>query len=130
MTEERSNGATGRVVTDRMIASWRLCIEHKHEPQPGLGQFDWPRVLTRALDEIERLRADNERISAAWAEVIQREERTDNAAAFDLAAAQAKIGRLRLDLGAINDLTGADRPYDWRLDRIREITRTAVGEDV
>jgi hypothetical protein len=45
-------------VTDRMIESWRLCIEHKHQPQPRLGEFNWPQVLTMALDEIERLRTE------------------------------------------------------------------------
>lgn len=37
-----------------------------------------------------------------------------------------EVERLRLDLGAIAELTWADRPYDWRLEQIRVITAAAA----
>jgi hypothetical protein len=40
--------------------------------------------------EVERLRADNERISAAWADVIQREQRGDNAHEYDVQQVEAE----------------------------------------
>lgn len=37
------------------IRAWRLCLDH--DPQPELGQFNWPWALRMAMDEIDRLRA-------------------------------------------------------------------------
>jgi hypothetical protein len=53
------------------------------------------------VDMIRGLRAENERISAAWAEVIQREQRTDNAAFYDVQEALAEVARLRERIEAI-----------------------------
>jgi hypothetical protein len=50
--EERSEGRTR--MTAEAIESYRLCLDH--DPQPMLGQFNWPMVLGFALDEIEALR--------------------------------------------------------------------------
>lgn len=40
---------------------------------------------------------------------------------------EAQIERRRLDLGAIQDLTRADRPYDWRLEQIQQIAREGLS---
>jgi hypothetical protein len=42
-------------ISDRHIESWRLSLNH--DPQPQLGQFNWPMVLGRLLDENDRLTA-------------------------------------------------------------------------
>lgn len=41
-----------------VIHAWRLCIKDKHEPQPRLGEFNWPWALGLALDEIDHLRSE------------------------------------------------------------------------
>lgn len=47
-----------------VIAAWRLCIADKHQPQPRLGEFNWPWALRKTLDELEATQA---RIDAALA---------------------------------------------------------------
>jgi hypothetical protein len=59
----------------------------------GGSDADWHlmfELLPQAVAEVERLRADNERISAAWADVIQREQRGDNAHEYDVQQVEAE----------------------------------------
>lgn len=47
-----------------------------------------------------------------------------------IARLTAERDRLVLDLGAIADLTHADRPYDWRVAQIEAIARPPITKDV
>lgn len=62
---------------------------------------DWPCNTSRLVAALAASRADNERISAAWAEMIQREQRTDNAAFHDVQEARAEAAAARVEVSQL-----------------------------
>jgi hypothetical protein len=55
MTDE-----TRKALSADTIAAWRLCLDH--DPQPQLGEFNWPMVLEKALDALDAAEQENARL--------------------------------------------------------------------
>lgn len=125
--------STEQQVTDTFVYPCRTCggtvqvtasMTQPHDCQPpdsteSLAARAWWAGHDHAAAEVERLRAENERISGAWGEVIQREQRQDNAHLFDMNALRAERDALAARLQTVRALHER-RTGPWETDFCRE----------